>query len=84
MNSPDHRCQHNYGKHCYNVFIHLDEYLDATSKGLWKADLSWSRDAHELRKAAVASQERSILKRAKKQLMHLRIIDKKVYVHNWT
>ena len=65
----------------YTLFIHLDECLDATTKGLWKIDLSWSRDAHELRKAAIASQETIIFKRAKKHLKHLRIIDKKV--HNW-
>ena len=66
------------------LFIHLDECLDATTKGLWKTDLNWSRDARELRKAAVASQEKAIFKQAKKHLKHLRIIDKKVYTtgHN--
>lgn len=58
--------------------MYLEECLDATTKGLWKMDLSWSKDAHELRKNAVASQDKAIFKRAKKHLKHLRIIDKKV------
>ena len=58
--------------------LFIDECLDDTTGGLWKMDLHWSKDAHELRRAAVASQEKTILKRAKKHLKHLRIIDKKV------
>jgi hypothetical protein len=60
------------------LYFTIDECLDATNGGLWKTDLNWSKDAHELRKAAVASQEKTIFKRAKKHLKHLRIIDKKV------
>lgn len=62
--------------------MHIGECIDATSKGLLKTDMSWSREAQELRRLAVTSQEKTVFKKAKKLLKHIRIVDKKVQGHS--
>ena len=63
---------------CY--FDQIDECFDATTRGLWKKDLSWSREAGELQKSALTGQaSNTLVKRAKSTVKHLRIVDKKVY-----
>lgn len=59
------------------IFVLVDECLDA-SNGLWKTDLSWSRNASELRRSVTDSKDKTLFNRAKNDIQHLRIVDKQV------